>query len=52
MSKDQNRERDQQQNRADMRKAMTWAALAYGAFTALSVVGPIVLEKLRKRQKM
>lgn len=46
MSKDRN-----QKNKADMRKTMTWAALAYGAFTALSVIGPIVLERLGKRRE-
>ena len=28
-----------------MRKTIGWAAVAYGAFTALSVVGPILLER-------
>jgi len=39
-------------NKATMRKTMGWAALAYGAFTAISIIGPIVLDRLwsRKRQ--
>ncbi|HEY6539414.1 MAG TPA: hypothetical protein VIZ18_00675 [Ktedonobacteraceae bacterium] len=39
-------------NKATMRKTMGWAALAYGAFTAISIIGPIILERLwsRKRQ--
>jgi hypothetical protein len=42
---------DNQKNRADMRKTLTWATVAYGAFTALSVIGPIVLNKLWKRRE-
>ena len=39
-------------NKGTMRKTMGWAALAYGAFTAISIIGPIVLDRLwsRKRQ--
>ena len=46
MSKEQN-----QKNKTDMRKTMTWATLAYGAFTTLSIIGPIVLERLGKRRR-
>ena len=45
MSENQN-----QKNKADMRKTLTWATVAYGAFTALSVIGPILLQKLWKRR--
>ncbi len=34
-----------------MRKTIGWAAVAYGAFTALSVVGPIVLERFWSRRR-
>jgi hypothetical protein len=39
-------------NKGTMRKTMGWAVLAYGAFTAISIIGPIVLDRLwsRKRQ--
>jgi hypothetical protein len=40
---------DNQKNKASMRKALTLASLAYGAFTALSIIAPIVLDKLSKR---
>lgn len=31
--------------KSSMRKTIGWASVAYGAFTALSVIGPILLEK-------
>jgi hypothetical protein len=34
-----------------MRKTIGWAALAYGAFTIISVVGPIVLERFWSRRR-
>lgn len=33
-----------------MRKTMGWATLAYGAFTAISIIGPILLERLWSRR--
>ncbi len=33
-----------------MRKAIGWASLAYGVFTAISIIGPIVLERLWSRR--
>ena len=38
-------------NKATARKTIGWAALAYGAFTALSIIGPIILERLWSRQR-
>jgi hypothetical protein len=38
-------------NKSTMRKAIGWAALAYGAFTAISVIGPIILERLWSRRQ-
>ncbi len=34
-----------------MRKTIGWAALAYEAFTIISVVGPIVLERIWSRRR-
>ena len=48
MSDNQNQN---QKNKSDMRKTLTWATVAYGAFTALSVIAPIVLDKLWKRRE-
>ena len=28
------------------RKTIGWASLTYGAFTAISIIGPILLERL------
>ena len=42
---------DNQKNKADMRKTLTWVGVAYGAFTALSVIAPLVLDKLWKRRE-
>lgn len=36
--------------KATMRKTIGWAALAYGAFTALSIIGPILLDRLWSRK--
>lgn len=33
------------------RKTLSWAAIAYGAFTAISVIGPILLERRWARQR-
>jgi Zn-dependent membrane protease YugP len=38
-------------NKAAARKTLTAAALVYGAFTAISIVGPILLERLWKRRR-
>jgi len=34
-----------------MRKTIGWASLAYGAFTIISVVGPILLERFWSRRR-
>jgi hypothetical protein len=34
-----------------MRKTIGWASLAYGVFTIISVVGPIVLERVWSRRR-
>ncbi|HEX6553152.1 MAG TPA: hypothetical protein VF026_10355 [Ktedonobacteraceae bacterium] len=34
------------EKKTPFRKTLTWAAVAYGAFTTLSVVVPIVLDKI------
>jgi len=41
----------QEKNKATMRKTITWASIAYGAFTAISIIGPIVLERLWARRR-
>lgn len=38
-------------NKATMRKTVGWAALAYGAFTAISIISPIVLDRLWSRRQ-
>ncbi len=40
---------DNQNNKAPMRKALVLASIAYGAFTAISVIAPIILDRLSKR---
>jgi hypothetical protein len=37
--------------KSTMRKTIGWASVAYGAFTALSIIGPIVLDRLWSKQK-
>ncbi|HEX7737797.1 MAG TPA: hypothetical protein VF458_23310 [Ktedonobacteraceae bacterium] len=37
--------------KSSMRKTLGWAAVAYGAFTALSVIGPILLEKFWAKKR-
>lgn len=32
--------------RTTAHKTVGWAALAYGAFTALSIIGPLLLQRL------
>jgi hypothetical protein len=39
------------ENTSTMRKTIEWASLAYGAFTIISVVGPIVLERFWSRRR-
>ena len=41
----------QEKNKTTMRKTITWASIAYGAFTAISIIGPIVLERLWGRRR-
>jgi hypothetical protein len=31
------------------RKTLTWASAIFGAFTAISVIGPIILDRIWKR---
>ncbi|HEY6409942.1 MAG TPA: hypothetical protein VIY29_20995 [Ktedonobacteraceae bacterium] len=38
-------------NKSTMRKTIGWAALAYGAFTAISIIGPIILDRLWSRRQ-
>ena len=40
---------DSQKNKAPMRKALTLASIAYGAFTAITIIAPIILDRLSKR---
>ncbi|HJT56076.1 MAG TPA: hypothetical protein VJ761_06260 [Ktedonobacteraceae bacterium] len=37
-------------NKSARRKSLTVATIAYAAFTALSVIGPIVLDRVWKRR--
>ena len=32
------------------RKTIGWAALAYGAFTAISIIAPIILDRLSRKK--
>jgi hypothetical protein len=38
-------------NKLQFRKAITWASLAYGAFTAISILGPIILDRIWHRTR-
>jgi len=38
-------------SKSTMRKTIGWATLAYGAFTAISIIGPIVLERFWSRHQ-
>ena len=38
-------------NKQQFRKAITWTSLAYGAFTALSILGPIILDRIWNRPR-
>lgn len=42
---------DNQKNKGPMRKALTLASIAYGAFTAITIIAPIILDKLSKRNQ-
>ena len=37
------------ENKSTMHKTIGWAAVAYGAFTTIAVVGPILLERFWSR---
>lgn len=37
-------------NKSGRRKAIVWASIAYGAFTAISIIGPIILDRVWKRK--
>lgn len=39
------------ENNSTRRKTIGWAAAAYGVFTAISIVGPILLERYWSRRK-
>ncbi len=39
------------ENTSTGRKTLGWAAVAYAAFTAISVVGPILLERFWSRRQ-
>jgi hypothetical protein len=38
-------------NKSTMRKTIGWASVAFGAFTAISIIGPILLDRLWKRRQ-
>ncbi len=38
-------------NKSTMRKTIGWVSLAYGAFTAISIIGPLFLERVWSRRK-
>jgi hypothetical protein len=38
-------------SKSTMRKTIGWATLAYGAFTAISIIGPIILERFWSRHR-
>ncbi len=38
-------------HKSTMRKTIGWASVAYGVFTAISIIGPIILERIWSRQK-
>ncbi len=42
---------DNQKNKTSMRKALTVASIAYGAFTAITIIAPIIIDKLSKRKQ-
>jgi hypothetical protein len=37
-------------NRSARRKSLVLASIAYGAFTAISIIGPIILDRLWRRK--
>ena len=41
----------QKDNKSTMRKTIGWVTLAYGAFTTISIIGPILLERVWSRRK-
>ncbi len=38
-------------NTSTMHKTIGWVSLAYGAFTAISIIGPLLLERLWSRRR-
>jgi hypothetical protein len=38
-------------NTSTMRKTIGWVSLAYGAFTVISIIGPLLLERLWSRRR-
>ena len=51
MSRERKSMRIMKENTSTMRKTLGWAAVAFGAFTVISVVGPIVLERFWSRRR-
>lgn len=45
------KEKTMNNHKTNMRKSLKWAGIAYGVFTALSVIGPIVLDRLWSRPR-
>lgn len=43
--------RAMKEQQSSMRKTLAWASLAYGAFTAISIIGPLILERLWSRRR-
>jgi hypothetical protein len=39
------------QNKSQMRKTIGWASFALGAFTAISVIVPIIWERVARREQ-
>ena len=39
------------ENTSNRNKTLGWAAIAYAAFTAISVIGPIILERFWSRRQ-
>ena len=39
------------QNKSQMRKTMGWASFALGAFTAISVIVPIIWDRMARREQ-
>jgi hypothetical protein len=39
-------------NKSTMRKTIGWISLAYGAFTAISIIGPLLLERVWSKRRL